>query len=175
MNLIVQKMVTWIFTKCLLWTKQFLSRQHSHLASMLYCCCWFSWVLFCWPQTIYWSLLRKPLPDLKQRKNSCNPNDCSFLFLFLLLFFLERTVLGECVYFVFRVCFVFFLLCTNYHRPGGHELEQALEVGDGQGSLVCCSPWGRKELDTTATELSYYSEVPSMTQKNSTTTKSSRK
>ena len=28
------------------------------------------------------------------------------------------------------------------------ELEQALGVGDGQGSLACCSPWGRKELDT---------------------------
>ena len=27
--------------------------------------------------------------------------------------------------------------------------EQALGVGNGQGSLVCCSPWGRKELDTT--------------------------
>ena len=36
-----------------------------------------------------------------------------------------------------------------YHRLGGHEFEQALGVGDGQGSLVCCSPWGRKELDTT--------------------------
>ena len=31
----------------------------------------------------------------------------------------------------------------------GHEFEQALGVGDGQGSLVCCSPWGCKELDTT--------------------------
>ena len=30
----------------------------------------------------------------------------------------------------------------------GHEFEQALEVG-GQGSLVCCSPWHHKELDTT--------------------------
>ena len=30
-----------------------------------------------------------------------------------------------------------------------HEFEQALEVGDGQGSLVCSSPWGGKELDTT--------------------------
>ena len=29
------------------------------------------------------------------------------------------------------------------------EFEQALGVGDGQGSLVCCSPWGRKESDTT--------------------------
>ena len=27
--------------------------------------------------------------------------------------------------------------------------EQAPGVGDGQGSLVCCSPWGRKELETT--------------------------
>ena len=31
----------------------------------------------------------------------------------------------------------------------GHEFEQALGVGDGQGSLVCCSPWSRKELDMT--------------------------
>ena len=36
-----------------------------------------------------------------------------------------------------------------HHWLDGHELEQALGVGDGQGSLVCCSPWGRKELDTT--------------------------
>ena len=28
-----------------------------------------------------------------------------------------------------------------HHWLDGHELEQALEVGDGQGSLVCCSPW----------------------------------
>ena len=31
----------------------------------------------------------------------------------------------------------------------GHESEQALGVGDGQGGLACCSLWGRKELDTT--------------------------
>ena len=31
----------------------------------------------------------------------------------------------------------------------GHEFEQALGVGDGQGSLAYCSPWGRKELDMT--------------------------
>ena len=30
-----------------------------------------------------------------------------------------------------------------------HEFEQASGVGDGQGSLVCCSPWGRKESDMT--------------------------
>ena len=30
-----------------------------------------------------------------------------------------------------------------------HESEQALEVGDGQGGLVCCGSWGRKESDTT--------------------------
>ena len=30
-----------------------------------------------------------------------------------------------------------------------HESEQALGVGDGQGSLACCSPWGPKESDTT--------------------------
>ena len=31
----------------------------------------------------------------------------------------------------------------------GHESEQAPRVGDGQGDLVCCSPWGHKKLDTT--------------------------
>ena len=36
-----------------------------------------------------------------------------------------------------------------YHLFNGHEFEQALEIGDGQGSLACCSPWGRKELDMT--------------------------
>ena len=30
----------------------------------------------------------------------------------------------------------------------GPEFEQAPGVGDGQGSLVCCSPWGHKESDT---------------------------
>ena len=36
-----------------------------------------------------------------------------------------------------------------HHRLTGHEFEQALRVRDGQGSLACCSPWGRKELDAT--------------------------
>ena len=37
----------------------------------------------------------------------------------------------------------------GHHRSDGHEFEQALGVGDGQGSLVCCSPWVCKELDLT--------------------------
>ena len=36
-----------------------------------------------------------------------------------------------------------------HHRINGHEFEQAPGVGDGQGGLACCSPWGRKESDTT--------------------------
>ena len=36
-----------------------------------------------------------------------------------------------------------------HHRLDGHEFEQAPGVGDGQGDLVCCSPWGQKESDTT--------------------------
>ena len=36
-----------------------------------------------------------------------------------------------------------------HHRLDGHEFEQALGIGDGQGSLACCSPWGHKESDTT--------------------------
>ena len=36
-----------------------------------------------------------------------------------------------------------------HHQLDGHEFEQAPGVGDGQGGLVCCRPWGRKELGTT--------------------------
>ena len=36
-----------------------------------------------------------------------------------------------------------------HHQLQGHEFEQAPGAGDGQGSLVRCSPWGHKELDTT--------------------------
>ena len=36
-----------------------------------------------------------------------------------------------------------------HHQLDGHEFEQAPVVGDGQGSLACCSPWGRKESDIT--------------------------
>ena len=35
------------------------------------------------------------------------------------------------------------------HRLDGFEFEQALGVGDGKGSLVCCGSWGRKESDMT--------------------------
>ena len=33
-----------------------------------------------------------------------------------------------------------------YHQLSGHEFDQ---VGDGQESLACCTPWGHKELDMT--------------------------
>ena len=37
----------------------------------------------------------------------------------------------------------------RHHRLDGHEFEQALGVGDEQGSLACCSPWGHKLFDMT--------------------------
>ena len=36
-----------------------------------------------------------------------------------------------------------------HHRLNGNEFEQALRDSEGQGSLVCCSPWGHKESDKT--------------------------
>ena len=36
-----------------------------------------------------------------------------------------------------------------HHRLSGPEFEQAPGGGEGQESLMCCSPWGRKELDMT--------------------------
>ena len=55
------------------------------------------------------------------------------------------------------------------HRLNGHEFEQALGDGEGQGSLACCSPWGRTELDITEQlnknmlkPLQYLKETPFM-------------
>ena len=39
---------------------------------------------------------------------------------------------------------------VEWHHPlDGHEFDQARRVGNGQGSLVCYSPWGHKESDMT--------------------------
>ena len=39
---------------------------------------------------------------------------------------------------------------VGWQQPlNGHDFEQALRDGEGQGSLTCCSPGGRKESDTT--------------------------
>ena len=42
-----------------------------------------------------------------------------------------------------------------HHRLNGHEFKQAPGVGDRQGGLACCSPWGCKELNT-AEQLTFY-------------------
>ena len=51
-----------------------------------------------------------------------------------------------------------------HHWLNGHEFEQALGVGDGQGSLVCCSPWSCRESYRTEklnwTELNWYMAYP---------------
>ena len=36
-----------------------------------------------------------------------------------------------------------------HHQLDGHEFEQTPGIGNGQGSLACCSPWSWKESDTT--------------------------
>ena len=36
-----------------------------------------------------------------------------------------------------------------HHQLNGYEFEQTSGYSEGRGSLVCCSPWGYKELDTT--------------------------
>ena len=50
-----------------------------------------------------------------------------------------------------------------HHWLNGHAFDWAPEVGDGQGSLVCCSPWGCKESDTTEqlnwTKLNVYHHI----------------
>ena len=41
----------------------------------------------------------------------------------------------------------------RHHQLDGYEFEQDLGVGNGQGTLVCCSPWGRRVGHDRATEL----------------------
>ena len=48
-----------------------------------------------------------------------------------------------------------------HHRLNGHECEQTPGGGDGQGSLACCSPWGRKESDMTE-RLNWTSELSTL-------------
>ena len=54
-----------------------------------------------------------------------------------------------------QVCNVLVLVSPNemvgwHHQLDIHEFEQVPEVGDGQGSLAYCIPWGHKELDMTS-------------------------
>ena len=42
-----------------------------------------------------------------------------------------------------------------HHQLNGHESEQTLGDREGQGSLVCCSSWGRKESDMTEQQQNY--------------------
>ena len=46
-----------------------------------------------------------------------------------------------------------------HHRLNGHEFEQALGVGDGQGSLACCSPLGCRVRHDLATKLNYIRKI----------------
>ena len=46
-----------------------------------------------------------------------------------------------------------------HHRLNGHEFEQTLGDSDGQGSLVCCNPWGSNESDMTEQLNNIFSSV----------------
>ena len=46
-----------------------------------------------------------------------------------------------------------------HHQLNGHEFKQLPGDGEGQGSLVCCSPWGHKELDMTEQQNSNASDI----------------
>ena len=52
-----------------------------------------------------------------------------------------------------------------HHQLNGHESEQTLGDGEGQGSLACCSPWGHKELDTTEQRNNTHSKLTWMAEK----------
>ena len=47
-----------------------------------------------------------------------------------------------------------------HHRLNGHEFEHAPGVGDGQGNLACCNPWGRRVKQYWATKLNLLQEYP---------------
>ena len=53
-----------------------------------------------------------------------------------------------------------------HHRLNGHEFEQAPGVGDGQRSLVCCSPWGHRARDDRATQLNWLNSLKAFLEDN---------
>ena len=55
-----------------------------------------------------------------------------------------------------------------HHQFNGYELEQTLGVGEDQGGLACCGPWGDKELDMTVQQQQF---SPPTTDKNKQTNK----
>ena len=55
-----------------------------------------------------------------------------------------------CVHLIFVCVYKYtYKMVGWHHQLNGHEFEQTLRDSEGQGSLVCCSPQGSKELDTT--------------------------
>ena len=48
----------------------------------------------------------------------------------------------------------------QHHQLNGHEFEQTQGDSEVQGSLVCCSPWGGEESDTTVTEQQQEGRIP---------------
>ena len=55
-------------------------------------------------------------------------------------------------------------MVREHHRLSGHEFEQTPEDIEGQGSLVCCSPWGHKESEQQQKALSnWHQALPSIT------------
>ena len=52
-----------------------------------------------------------------------------------------------------RSIYCYYHITQWHHQLDGYEFEQALGVGDGQGSLAYCSLWGHKESDMTVIEL----------------------
>ena len=49
-----------------------------------------------------------------------------------------------------------------HHQLNGDEFEQALRIGDGQGSLVCYTPWCCKESDTTEHAQTHIASIESL-------------
>ena len=71
---------------------------------------------------------------------------------------------STCIYKIFKNVYTFLLMLGKiegrrrtraiedkmvgwHHQFNGHEFEQTLGDSEGQGNLVCCSPWGRKDSD----------------------------
>ena len=63
-----------------------------------------------------------------------------------------------CIFFRYRGHYIF-MLNGLIGKRWIHNVQYALEVGDGQGSLECCNPWGHKQSDTTE-QLNWTEYVP---------------
>ena len=96
-------------------------------------------------------ILQKIKLKRSNNKNKIGKNFTQILIWISFFLFFSQTYEKLCSYWLFILPY----LVGWHHQLHGHEFEQTQGVGDGQGSLACCSPWGCRVGQDWATNLNW--------------------